>query len=72
MNEMSGLLDSGMESLGSVLMANSTTKAAFRLLAGVFEEITDLVNEHNKGMARGLRELFPQVCRLVSVLTEPS
>lgn len=52
---MSELLDSGMEGLGPVLIVNSITKEAFRLLAGVFEEIIDLVNEENKGMARGLR-----------------
>ena len=55
---MSGLLDSGMESLGSVLMVNSITKGTFKLLVGVLKEITDLVNEQNKGMERGLRELF--------------
>ena len=61
-----------MEGLGSVLMVNSATKGAFRSLAGVLKEITDLVNEQNKGMARGLRELFARVSRLPSILTEPS
>ena len=56
MNEMSELLDSGVEGLGPVLMTNSATKGAFRLLAGVFEEITELVNKQKTGMTRGLRK----------------
>lgn len=53
---MDDLLNSGMETLGSVLRTDSTTKAAFRSLAGVFEEIARLIREQNKGMVGSLCE----------------
>lgn len=55
---MSDFLSSGAEDLGDVLKTNSTTKEAFKLLAGVFEEIHDLMNKQDKGKASGLREFL--------------
>lgn len=69
---MSELLDSGVDGLGSVLVTSSTTKGAFRLLADVFRGVTDLINEQNKGMVRGLCELFVRAFRSANVLTVPS
>lgn len=69
---MSELLDSGMEALGPVLKVNHTTRGPFGLLADVFKEITDLVNEQNKGMVGGLCELFVRAFRSANVLTVSS
>lgn len=50
--------NSGMEGLENVLRTNSATKAAFKLLGSVFEEISEFIREHNKGMGSGLCESF--------------
>lgn len=53
---MDDFLNSGLETLGNVLRTDSTTKAAFKSLAGVFEEISKLIREQNKGMVGSLCE----------------
>ena len=72
MNEMDEFLTSGMEDLGGFLRTNSTTKASFKLLAGVFEEISELISEQNKGMAGSFCELFVEIFDHRRVLTAPS
>lgn len=55
---MDDFLNYGMENLADALRASSTTKAAFRSIAEVFEEISELIANENRGMAGSLRELF--------------
>ena len=56
---MDDLLIYGVEKLEGMLKSNSDTKKAFRSVAGVFEEISAVIAEENKGMVAGFfREYF--------------
>ena len=51
---MDTFLSSGAEAHGDALRTNSATKAAFRSLAGVIEDICKFIEENSKGMAASL------------------
>ena len=57
-DEMDTFLSSGAEALGGVLRTNTTTKVAFRSLAGIIEDICKFIEKNSSGMAGSLlREL---------------
>lgn len=49
MDEMDDLLNYGVENLGDMLKGNSHTKIAFKLIADAIEDISEVINEKNKG-----------------------
>ena len=51
---MDAFLSSGAEALGGMLGSNSTTRVAFRSLAGAIEDICMFIKEHDTGMAGSL------------------
>ena len=51
---MDDLLRYGVEELDGVLRVNSTTKAAFKSLVNVMEEVSGFIEEQNKGVISSL------------------
>lgn len=51
---MDDLLIYGVEKLEGMLKSNPDTKKAFKSIAGVFEEISAVIEEDNKGMIASL------------------
>lgn len=51
---MEGVLKHGVEKLSDILRTNPDTKEAFKLIAGVIGEISEYVEEQNKGMGGSL------------------
>ena len=51
---MDTFLSSGAEAHGDALRTNSATKAAFRSLSVVIEDICEFIEENSKGMAASL------------------
>lgn len=66
---MDDLLIYGVERLGRKLKENPSTNTAFKTLADVIADFSELVEKENKGMMRGLiREVFmpvPDPCYLI-------
>lgn len=56
---MDDLLNYGVEKLEIMLMSNPTTREAFQTIADVFEEISTVIEEENRGIIAGLiREYY--------------
>ena len=49
---MDDLLVYGVETLGGMLKENSNTKMAFKSIVNVFEDISNVINEENKGIVQ--------------------
>lgn len=54
---MDNLLNNGVEKLSGALKVHSNTKTAFKLVAGMVEEIAEFVKGQSKGKIGSLRKL---------------